>query len=199
MTSPPPDDSVEAQVERWTTDERASEGARARAGARWLETISIEDSTFHDVMAVAVGDGSTMQIVTTTGRVHVGRVEAVGQDYIALRTGRGVGLVATAVVATVWRPAAPPDVAEYEADPSPGPWPVDAWPTHLDHALGRLTGDEVVVRLVGATGGQELDGEVEAVGQDFLVLQRGAGPQRERVYTRLVAVAEVWPWPFMSG
>jgi len=193
---PGPPEDVEAQLDRWAFDHDVAEAIRARRGTRQLVGLAHEERVFRDVLDDMARRGPPVEIATTSGRNHVGRVEFVGEDHIRLRTARGIGLIGLgAILQMSERPGLPSDF-----DPDLGSAaPTGQWteaPVRLVHAVERLIGTEAVVRVAGAAGaagGNETTGEIESVGGDFLVVLRPGGPRPERVYPRFEAVAEVWP------
>ena len=200
MTDDPRDpEGIDAEVARWALDDQAAEAVRLRARSRRLVGLANENSTFGDLLETIRRRAAVVDMLTSAGRIHVGRIEMVGDDHIRLRTARGIGLITTVAVVQVSERSSRPSDLDPDFGPvvSPAEW--QHAPVRFSHALERLTGTEVLVRMASAPGtqGAESVGEVEAVGDDYVVLRTETGGPPGRVYARLEAVAEAWP--FMSG
>ena len=200
MTTGPYDgDGIDAQVAEWALDDDAADAARVRSRSRGLVGRRQEDSSFCDVLGLAARRGTVVDVETAAGHAHLGRIEMVADDHIRLRTSRGVGLIAIGSLVQLSERHGSMSDLDPDLGPSSSP---DEWrgaPRRLAHALERLTGTEVVLRLTVSPldRGTERVGEIESVGEDYLVLRIDTGSRPQRIYARFEAVAEAWP--FMSG
>ena len=186
-----PDDpgDLEAAVSRWAADEEAREIARIRSSTRRLADEAAGERDLPRVLRHLAGQGLPVRVTSAPGRSVRGVVRAVGDDYLALATERGWGLVALRAVAAVR--VDPPGAARWAAGPD---WS-DVPPARLADAVERLAGRDLPVRVHTSADQVGTVGELTAVGVDHLQLacdpdqpQRAAGT----VYVPLGSLAELW-------
>ena len=174
-----------------------ADAIRVRRQSQRLADLAREEATFRDLLELAARAGSLVDIATSAGHTHAGRIELVAQDHVRLRTSRGIGLIATAAVLQVSERSGTVTDLDPDLGPKSGGQAWEHAPARLVHALERLIGTEIVIRLALAAGSQETSGELESVGEDYVVVRREAGARPGRAYARFEAVAEAWP--FISG
>jgi hypothetical protein len=179
-------DRFGAALERWAAEARVSDAAERRARERWLARAAEEDATLTGVLIDLAERHVAVAIASCTGRRHQGAVSAIGDDFVALRTGAGDQvLIALSAVRSV-RTA--PQVGET--------WGDRATRAGVDLAgvLAGLAEEREQVLVLTADGNEAVAGEVRSVGRDVVVLRAGPG-QGASAYVPLGAVAEVHPAP----
>ena len=177
------DDGFLASLDHVVADAVAEEAARERSQTRVLRQIAEEEATFAGVALDLAERSASVVARTSSGRVHRGRVLAVGRDFVVLRDGAG-----------------PPAVLAMSALSSLRPQPGSA---SVDTAGGR--GAPLAVGLaallvglaaerprvqVSAVGDEPLAGQLRSVGVDVLTV-RLDGDTGLRAHVRLGAVTEV--------
>jgi len=171
-------------IERWVADARAEEAAGERVRERWLRQQAEEGGTFAGVLVDLAERGATVTMTVTGGRRHLGRIVAVGADFVALRGDGGpLVLVALAAVARV-RPA-PPE-RRVTGDDRPGPEP----PAEVTLADVLAQAVEGRPRLSLYLGDDHLVGDLRAVGADVLSVSVD-GQFSGLAYARLASVSEI--------
>ena len=171
-------------IERWVADARAEEAAGERVRERWLRQQAEEAGTFAGVLVDLAEGVATVAVTVTSGRRHLGRIVAVGADFVALRGENGrLVLLALAAVARV-RPAPPGRRVAGEAREVTGAPPDVTLADVLAQAVdGRP-------RLSVHLAGDSLVGELRAVGADVLSVSVD-GQTSGLAYARLASVSEI--------
>lgn len=176
-------ESVMSALAEWSADQRVGEAVDARIRERWLRQQAAESSTLAGVALDLAEAGASMALRTATGRVHHGRIESVGRDFLVVRTNSGrPTFVATASV--LW--LRPEPGAHSDGSGGRGA-PLDV---SLADVLLQLSGDRP--RLQVTSGGETLTGELRSVGEDVLTLRLDADPPAP-VHLRLGSIDEVSP------
>jgi len=172
-------------IERWVADARADEAAGERVRERWLRQQAEEAGTFAGVLVDLAESSATVAVTVTAGRRYLGRIVAVGADFVALRGENGrLVLLTLAAVAQV-RPAPPGrrvagEAREVTAAPPPDVTLADVLAQAVD---GRP-------RLSVHLAGDSLAGELRAVGADVLSVSVD-GQVSRLAYARLASVSEI--------
>lgn len=182
---PPEGIDVVAGLTRWLATERADAAAAARARERWLRQAAEEEATVAGTLLDLAERADVVVLQGPAGRTHRGRVRAVGEDFVALRTATADVLVRVDVVLAIRGEGRPPS----GADRSP------ALPLGLAEAVAALAGDRPRVRLA-AVDGRSLAGELRTVGRDVATLRADDGTT---VFVPLAAVAELAVVPASLG
>ncbi|MGH9071640.1 MAG: hypothetical protein ACRDX8_10860 [Acidimicrobiales bacterium] len=96
------------ELARWAARSRTEEAVGSRSRQAWLTRQSAEATTWLSLATGWAERGAHVQVTTTTGRVHLGRLKAVGRDFLWLSPTPGKTrnisvLVATAGIAFVSR------------------------------------------------------------------------------------------------
>jgi hypothetical protein len=196
-------------LERWAAEARAGEAADARVRGRWLRQQAEEGAPFGALLLDLAEHGTPLVVTTVAGRRHLGRLSAVGADFVRIDgSGGRTTVVVTAALAAV---AAAGD------RPAPGDRVTGDRVTG-DRVTGdRVTGDRVaasadraeepdlvaasladVLAHIGAerptvrvwAGGMDVTGELRAVGADVLSIEPEGGAPGP-VYVRLLSVSEI--------
>ena len=74
------------EVERWAAEARARDAADSRVRERWLRRQAEDEAAFAGLLVDLAERGVAVIVTTSGGRHHVGRVEAVGTDFVAMAT-----------------------------------------------------------------------------------------------------------------
>jgi len=171
-------------IERWVADARADEAAGERVRERWLRQQAEEGGTFAGVLVDLAERGATVTVTVTGGRRHLGRIVAVGADFVGLRGDSGrLVLLALGAVARV-RPA--PPVRRVAGEPRPGP-EAAAGVTLVDVLAQAVDGRPRVSMYLGD---DHLVGELRSVGADVLAVSVD-GQISGLAYARLASVSEM--------
>lgn len=178
-------------IERWVADARAEEAAGERVRERWLRQQAEEGGSFAGVLVDLAERGATVTVTVAEGaRRHLGRIVAVGSDFVALRGDSGrLVLLALAAVARV-RPAPPERRVAGDARPGPeGPEGADG---RAEVALVDVLAQAVEgrPRLSLYLGDDHLLGELRSVGADVLAVSVDA-QFSGLAYARLASVSEI--------
>jgi hypothetical protein len=169
------------RLEAWAADARAEDAAARRSRERWLRQAAEEEATLAGVLADLGERGTPVVLRTGSGRSHQGEVRVVGADFVALRTGTGDVVVATAALGVVRHaPGAAPVTGDRAVTTE----------LHLADLIGQLAAERERVLLVTLDGHDAVAGEVRSVGRDVVVV-RPDGERRGAIYVRLDAVAEI--------
>ncbi|MDQ4132111.1 MAG: hypothetical protein M3179_02655 [Actinomycetota bacterium] len=175
-------------LDRWLADARAREAAEARVRERWLRQQAEEEGAFDAVLFDLAERQADVVVVSEAGNRHVGRIEAVGDDFVAVRTtGRRLVLVALHAVAQVRAPrtaAAATTRREDGAAPEAG----RRVSVTLADVLARAAGERP--RLQVRTAGATLTGHLRAVGVDVVTVTADGDPPAV-VYARVASLSEV--------
>lgn len=177
-------------IERWAAEIRALDAVGGRVRERWLRRQAEEEATFAGLLLDLAERGEPVVVITTGARRHVGRVEAVGADFVALRAPGGrttvvaLGSIAAVHAAAGDRTRARPATGDGNQRDQGGRRPVTVTMAEvLAHAVGHRP------RVQVQSGGALLVGELRSVGADVVTL-RSDGDPRALVYLRLPSVSE---------
>lgn len=167
-----------ADLIRWLAEQRADAAAASRSRERWLRQAAGEEALLAGVLLDLAERADTVVVQGVGARTHRGRVRAVGEDFVALRTGRADVLVTYDAVVAV-RP---------EGRPVEGADRPPALDLSFAEALAALAGDRPRV-LTMSRDGTGLAGELRSVGRDVATLRLAetAGV----VYVPIASLAEV--------
>ena len=173
-------------VERWAAHARALDAVDARVRERWLRRQDEEGATFAAVLLAMAERGEAVVVTTTTAERHVGPVEAVGADFVALRTSGGrTTVVALESVAAVHGAAG--DRKGLRPGPAAGDGGARAVTVTLAEVLAHAVGHRPRVRL--RSGGAVVVGELRSVGTDVVTVVAD-GDAGAVVYLKLPSVSE---------
>jgi hypothetical protein len=177
---PPPPADPFAGLLRSVAAERVRDAASARRRTHWLLRQSEEAGSFVGVLADLAEKTESVVCTTRHGRRHIGRLHALGADFVAVRSGTG-GLVLVALDA-VAHVRTHPGAAAVTGDR------VLHLERRLAEVLAELAGDRPDV--VVAAGDAEVRGELRAVGRDVVTLRLDGQPGAA-AYVALAATDEV--------
>jgi hypothetical protein len=152
-------------LEEWVADARARDAAASRLRQRWLARQAEESGRMVGVLGDLSERRSRVSLVTVSGRTWHGRLDLVGQDFVAIDADNRwrvlVVLKAVFAVRATGRPAAG-DRDDH----------ADSW---LVEELVRLVPDCPRVQLLTG-GGAAVVGQLRSVGSDMAVVTPDAGP-----------------------
>jgi len=173
---------ITSRLERWAAEARVDDAARRRSRERWLQRQASEEASLAGVLCDLAERGTPVAVRTRAGRLHRGRVRAVGVDFLALAgTTAGDVVVALAAVSSVrTRPG--------EA-PATGDRPTGAGLRLADVVAG-LAAERDRAMIVPLDGDEALVGEVRSVGGDVVVVRLDA-EAAATAYVPLDAVGEI--------
>jgi len=180
-------------VERWAAESRALDAVETRVRERWLRRQAEEEATFAGVLLAMAEREQPVVVTTTVAGRHVGPVEAVGADFVALRTPGGCTTVVTleSIVAvhgagmarTGPRPSPAAGGRDGEGVAGGGHRPVMVTMAEvLAHGVGHRP------RVQLQAGGAQLVGELRSVGADVVTLLADGDPPK-LVYLRLPSLS----------
>jgi hypothetical protein len=172
-------DDLTGDLSRWLAEARVDEAAASRARQRWLRQQAGEEATLAGVLLDLAERGAPVLVEVAGGRRHRATVEAVAEDFCALRTDQGEVLVTYAGIAAV----APLDTDDLPAGDRPR-----ALDMTFAEALLVLAAERPRVLVVGRDGTSR-SGELRSVGRDVAVLRREGDPRH--LYLPLGSIAEV--------
>src|SRR5688572_4753739 len=183
MQTPPPPPAVPdpfVGLLRAVAADRVRDAATARARTNWLVRQSEEGGTLAGMLADLAERDETVVCTTRSGRRHVGRVQALGADLVALRCSTGTTVLVTlgAVAQLRTRPGAAPVNGERAVRDD----------RRLSEVLTDLSADRPDVIM--ASGSVELRGELRAVGRDVVTLRIDGRPATA-AYVALASADEV--------
>jgi hypothetical protein len=192
-----PDPDLERRVAVWAVEAEGEESARVRSRSRVLAERAVEEADITAIAGAAATSGRPVTMATAAGHRHRGRITGVGRDYleVALETGQRRVLLRSAAVHVLEVAGSP----LRPSDPALGGVAFTE-PDLFLHAVERLVGTGSVVTAWPRSSGPQdgsVSGEPIALGQDFLCLRSGHGPDARTVYVPLDPLAELWL--FMSG
>lgn len=177
------DDSDELEdLRRWVADAVASEAATSRSRARALLQQASEDATFVGTLVDLAERGEELSVVTAAQSTVVGRIAAVGRDFVAIlgRSGRTSFVPHRAIGAVRSQPDTRIAVVAGERTA-----PLE---TSLAAVVSELAAERMRVHVT--TLGQSVAGQLRASGDDVLVvLPEGAQPVP--TYVPLASVVEL--------
>lgn len=150
-----------AALTRWVAEGSADQAARSRARQRWLERQAEEEATLIGSIIDLAERGRAVTVTTAAGGRHTGAVVAVGSDFAIIREPRLGDIVIRHDAIALLRPALGDDT-------STGDRPLDI-SLALADALVELSAERP--RVLIATGGEELTGELRSAGYNVMTLQ----------------------------
>ena len=153
-------DGLVRELTRFLAEQRADAAAASRARERWLRQAAEEEATVAGVLLDLAERADVVVVAVGGERRHRGRVGAVGEDFVSLRTDQAEVLVRIDAVTSIRADGPPPEGATRAC----------ALDLTLAEALAALAGDRPQVLLVGRDGSR-LSGEVRSVGRDVLALR----------------------------
>lgn len=171
-------DDLVADLTRFLAEQRADAAAAARARERWLRQAADEEAQLAGVLLDLAERADTVMVQGVGGRTHRGRVRGVGEDFVALRTGRTDVLIPYDAVVAV----------RAEGRPTSGAVRAQALDLALPEALSAVAGDRPRV-LVVSRDGTGLSGSLRSVGRDVLTLRLAEAGGT--VYVPIASIAEV--------
>jgi hypothetical protein len=158
---------------------RVADAAGARMRTRWLVRQSEEEGTIAGVLVDLAEQGDPIVLTTRSSRLHIGRVRAMGADFVALHGPTAstllVRLAAVAMVRS--RPGSPVVTGDRTV----------RLERRFHDVLGDLAGERPSV-VVGTDGG-EVTGQLRAVGRDVATVRVNASTT---VYVPVDAASDVW-------
>jgi hypothetical protein len=161
-------------------EDRVRDAATSRSRTRWLVQQAEEDGTLTGVLADLAEHAEPVVCVTSGGRRHVGVLQALGADFVALRGPAGTTVLVALGALAVVRP-------QPGAAPVSGDRPVRVERRLVD-VLTELAADRPDI-VVGA-GTAEVRGELRTVGRDVVTLRMDGRPAGA-AYVALAATHEV--------
>jgi len=180
-------------VERWAAEARVRDAVDARQRERWLRRQAEDEADFASLLLDLAERRVAVIATTTGGRHHVGRIEAVGADFVAVVAGGRLTLVSLAAVAAV-RVADAVEGRRHRDHRRSEP-AADARPESGARAIGVVMSDvighavERRPRVQVFAGAAQLGGELRAVGVDVVTLDTDGDPPG-LLYVRLASVSE---------
>jgi hypothetical protein len=175
---------LSARLERWAAEARVDDAARQRTRERWLRQQAEEGGSLAGVLCDLAERGTAVAVRTRAGRRHQGRVGAVGEDFVAVESGRsGCAFVALGALSSVrvmpGSGSSPPTGDRAVRTDLP-----------LSEVMAALAAERERVLVVAADGEDAIAGELRSVGVDVVAV-RLDGPQRATAYVPIAAVAEL--------
>jgi len=182
-------------VERWAAEVRVRDAVDARQRQRWLSQQAQDEAAFTSLL-LGLAEQAVVVIATTTGaRRHIGQVEAIGTDFVALTTtGARTTLLSLGAIAAV-RVANASERSRRGDLRRPG-LPADARPGSSTRIVGVTMADVIAhaverrPRIQVFAGAAQLSGELRAVGADVATLHTDSDPPG-LAYVRLASVSEL--------
>ncbi|MPY94371.1 MAG: hypothetical protein GEV08_15315 [Acidimicrobiia bacterium] len=165
-------------ADRFVADARIDEAALARSRERWLRQQAAEAATLEGICRDLAERGEFVLATTTAGTRHRGRIDMLGEDFLAVRSGGGAVLVPYEGLHTI----------EVQGTAEPGERLVRRGLT-LAEVLTELAQQRPAVRL-RCRNGDALVGELRHGGRDLVAVRVGLGGRRT-VYVRLSSLAEL--------
>ncbi|MGH8907671.1 MAG: hypothetical protein ACRD0K_14405 [Egibacteraceae bacterium] len=164
---------------KFLDEARADEAARARSRERWLQQQTTEQARFTGTLVELAEQDTPVNARVANGRVHQGRITAVGLDFCLVRAQVDAYL---ALHGLVWVQPTGAVIAPATGD---RPAPLDML---MVEALHRLASDRPRIALFLRGDREPLAGQLHAVGLDVLTI-RMHGDGRG---TYFVPTAAVW-------
>ncbi|HEX2272446.1 MAG TPA: hypothetical protein VHG90_01060 [Acidimicrobiales bacterium] len=175
------------EIERWAAEARARDAVDARVRERWLRRQAEEDATFAEALLDLAERGVAVVVTTTTNRRHIGPVEAVGADFVALRAAGGrTAVVALGAVAVV-SAAGPGDGLARTAGGGDGGRRREVT-VGLAEVLAHAAAQHLRVQVHAGDAG--VVGELRSVGTDVISVHTDGSPPAT-AYLRLPSVSDV--------
>ncbi len=163
-------------ITRWLAEQRADAAVASRARERWLRQAADEEALVAGVLLDLAERAATVVVQGVAGRSHRGVVRAVGEDFVALRTGRHDSLLPFDAMVSVRADGAPAGGGER----------AHALDIAFAEAVAAVAGERPRVLLVSRDG-SGLSGELRSVGRDVATLRLADGTY----YVPLASVAEL--------
>lgn len=180
------DDSVESvlrSLAEWAADQRVDAAAASRIRERWLRQQAVESATLAGIAVDLAESGARVSIRTVAGRSHHGRVDAVGRDFLVLRS-TSARPTFLAMAAVAWLRPEPGTMGDGTGDRGA---PVDV---SLADVLLRMSGDRPHLQVT--VGDETVTGQLRAVSADVLTVRTDGDPPAT-VHIRLGSIYEVSP------
>jgi hypothetical protein len=173
-----PGDELVAAFHRWAAGERTTAAAQNRARERWLRDQTSGSASWAGVLVDLAEQAAS--VVIGVGRVkYTGRIVGVARDFCVVQQAGGrPTLITLTAVSAVW-PRDPPAG-------SPAGHRQPSMALSMAGALSALAEERSRVALA-LEGGDQMEGELVAVGEDVITL-RTDSPARRFAYVRLAAV-----------
>ncbi len=173
-----PGDDLVAAFHRWAAGERTTAAAQNRARERWLRDQASASASWAGVLVDLAEQAASVAI--GVGRLkYTGRIVGVARDFCVLQQASGrPTLIALAAISALW--------PQHPGSGSPGGDRRPGLALSMAGALSALVEERSRVALTLA-GGDQVEGEMVAVGEDVVTL-RTEPPSRRSVYVRLAAV-----------
>jgi hypothetical protein len=165
-------------ITRWLAEQRADAAAASRARERWLRQAADEEALVAGVLLDLAERAATVVVQGVASRTHRGVVRAVGEDFVALRTGRTDALLPFDAIVAI----------RAEGAPTGGGERAHALDIGFAEAVAAIAGDRPRV-LVVTRDGSGLSGELRSVGRDVAALRLGDGEGTS--YVPLASMAEL--------
>jgi hypothetical protein len=165
-------------ITRWLAEQRADAAAASRARERWLRQAAEEEALVAGVLLDLAERAATVVVQGVASRTHRGVVRAVGEDFVALRTGRTDALLPFDAIVAI----------RAEGAPTGGGERAHALDVGFAEAVAAIAGDRPRV-LVVTRDGTGLSGELRSVGRDVAALRLGDGGGT--TYVPLASMAEL--------
>jgi hypothetical protein len=171
-------DGLVGDIVRYLAEQRADAAAASRARERWLRQAADEEAMVAGVLLDLAERAATVVIQGVANRSHRGTVRAVGEDFVALRTGTNDVLLPYDAIVAI----------RAEGQPAGGGERAHALDIAFAEAVAATAGDRPRV-LVVSRDGTGLSGQLRSVGRDVATLRLAdaAGV----VYVPLASMAEL--------
>lgn len=166
-------------ITRWLAEQRADAAAASRARERWLRQAAAEEALVAGVLLDLAERAATVVVQGVATRTHRGAVRAVGEDFVALRTGNGDVLLPFDAIGALRADAT-------GSRGAPAGDRVPALDIAFAEAVAAVAGDRPRVLVVGRDG-SGLSGELRSVGRDVATLRLADATY----YVPLASVAEL--------
>jgi hypothetical protein len=176
-------DHLAADLARLVSEARSADAVRARARERSLRQQATADATVTGLLLDLAEEQAELTICTAAGRIHQGRVTAVGRDFAVVQTAAGDACVVLQSVATVRR--SPRHWIPDTTGDRPAPRAVS-----LAAHLAGIAPLRPRVAIVTSGELNAVVGELRSVGQDVATVVLDGDPPTS-VYVALGSVSEV--------
>lgn len=169
-------------LRRFAAEADVADAVRRLGEESWLRLQSEESAHLAGLLLDLVERSEPVELVLANGSRPAGRIEALGRDLVAVRLDDGdLSLVGRSAIEALRLPAGAPDLV--------GDRPATDSAERLDlrSALGRLLVDRPGIRIWTRSSTDALEGVLERIGMDTLVVAEEAGSV---VHVPLDAVVE---------
>ncbi|HEX2038162.1 MAG TPA: hypothetical protein VHF47_00355 [Acidimicrobiales bacterium] len=167
------------ETDRLLADLAAWDAARARQDEAWLRRQAEEEARFTGVALDLAEQADTVTVLSTTGRRHHGRIVAVAEDFLAMRTAGSAPVLLPYTAVAAVRPSPGGTTTGSSRAPLLG--------MRFVHALAGMAAERPRIAVV-VHGGESTSGELQSVGVDVLTLRLEGAVV---VHMRVDAIAEV--------